>query len=53
MFVLAPLGLSEAQLREEEDLAKRIIGREFPWMGNGASAWDNAVDTVMRDLGDT
>ena len=52
MFVLAPLGLSEAQLRGKEDLAKRIIGREFPWMGNCASTWDNAVNTVMQDLGE-
>ena len=52
MFVLAPLGHSEAQLREKEDLAKRIIGPEFPWMRNCASTWDNTVDTVMRDLGE-
>eukprot|EP00904_Undaria_pinnatifida_P001816 jgi/Undpi1/11635/HiC_scaffold_35.g13930.m1 len=45
-------GLSGAQLRQKEDLAKRIIGQEFPWMGDCASAWDNAVDTVMRDLGE-
>ena len=52
MFVLAPLGLSEAQLRGKEDLAKRIIGREFPWMGSCASTWDNVVNTVMQDLGE-
>ena len=52
MFILAPSGLPEAQLRGKEDLAKRIIGQEFPWVGNCASTWDNAVDTVMRDLGE-
>ena len=52
VFLLDPLGLSGAQLRQKEDLAKRIIGQEFPWMGDCASAWDNAVDTVMRDLGE-
>ena len=52
MFVLARLGLSEAQLREGEDLARRIIGVEFPWMGISAATWDNAVDRFIRDWGD-
>ena len=51
VFVLASLGLLEAQLRQK-DVAKRIIGQELPWMGDCASTWDNAVDTVMRDLGE-
>eukprot|EP00904_Undaria_pinnatifida_P011880 jgi/Undpi1/7822/HiC_scaffold_23.g10295.m1 len=42
----------EAQLRQKEDLGKRIIGQECPWMGDCASTWDNAVDTVMRDVGE-
>eukprot|EP00904_Undaria_pinnatifida_P003961 jgi/Undpi1/13566/HiC_scaffold_8.g03225.m1 len=45
-------GSTEALLRRKEDLAKRIIGQQFPWMGDCAPTWDNAVGTVMRDLGE-
>ena len=52
MFILAPSALSEAQLREKEDLAKSLIGQQFPWTGNWADTWDNAVSTVMQKLGE-
>ena len=52
VFILAPLALSEAQLRGQEDLAKSLLGLQFPWMGNSADTWDNAVATVMQKLGE-
>ena len=59
-YVLAPLcvgsrlfrpGKTEAQVPERENLAKHMIGREYPWMGTCVSAWENAVGTIMRELG--
>ena len=44
-------GKTEARVPERENLAKRMICREFPWMGTCVSTWDSVVDTVMRELG--